>query len=221
MTGRKAYQWTRQDPPFRRHSWMKLMHSLKCCDLGKKERISLLLKSDKTDNYFLWHVVPNIKKKVWIRLTTLLLLTKTQYQLTFSVRQSGKNRFHIIGSEKEHLELKLLCRSPNFGFQIAESLITWYHYHFICVLKYKQKSGPWVVLMDWTVLAETDMSDCNGFSFNYSILSCEGGKKGQVCSNREPVVNQSTDSRPDKGSNWPHFLSICKITASSFYLFCL
>lgn len=31
-----TYQCTRQAPPFRRHSWMKPMHSLKCCELGKK-----------------------------------------------------------------------------------------------------------------------------------------------------------------------------------------
>lgn len=34
--GRNTYQCTRQAPPFRRLSWMKLMHSLKCCDLVRQ-----------------------------------------------------------------------------------------------------------------------------------------------------------------------------------------
>lgn len=33
----ETYQWTRQDPPFRRHLWMKLMHSLKCCELKREK----------------------------------------------------------------------------------------------------------------------------------------------------------------------------------------
>lgn len=32
----KAYQWTKQAPPLRRHSWMKPMPSLKCCSLERK-----------------------------------------------------------------------------------------------------------------------------------------------------------------------------------------